>query len=784
MFGLMEKLQSLSQDALSLGGTPTPPVILSTSALPPSPPRPAMVNQEVQTDAVKLFAPIQPRQSAPVAPSTSQSTSSSPPLSSTPSPVPETSAPRSPPPASLTDPPERPAKKSKLAPTPAGADAFLQCAHKGDRPPRLIQPKIKDFARPSSREDETGAAAAAAAAGLMRPPLAPLKPAPASTKRESPPRVASLPAREVIPNGHSQQLSSSSSFSDEESSALSSPASSKSPSRSRSRSGSRSQSESRSSSPSSSSSSSSASSSEDEDEGPAPSRTSAASKGKAPKPAHQAEALQPKSRKGGNDRQQVEKNLKRSGQKSSKRQATTTTDPAGDLSFSPSSSPTKMPPSVPTTASSSVTSSSPRKRKASVSDEQRPFAGLDDVQRSAHPRYPRYFSNEKKDKAFPRKPRSLELNWARNSDRRNIFAASCLDGSVQFWSFSQQRQLFSVAGEKLKAKWVEDMCWTRDGDTLALAFPEDTTRQDAPQLGLLRLSTHQGKVKIKIDLQEATPHDGGVNAVAAFKDSQFITAGNDKTLVHWDLTRDQPVTTPFTRKHTSMIQAVMASSRLDVIFSGGADKKLIKWSAAKQVPISERLYHSRVSWIGENPVDPSLLLICLSSPCQQLSLFDTRTPRPIQEFGWAESDSLSRYIEPSWHPSGFLVACGTSAPLINIWDIRFSRFGSEPPFTISAHGNFLFFFDPNLHSLSSLSPSLVANREASSEGRVAPIPHKQARQLLIRWQSSFPLLRRHLTWFHSHAHTYTHTICLHLVKYQPSFPQQKPISAAVVVSND
>ena len=42
-------------------------------------------------------------------------------------------------------------------------------------------------------------------------------------------------------------------------------------------------------------------------------------------------------------------------------------------------------------------------------------------------------------------------------------------------------------------------------------------------------------MKIKVDLQDAAPHDGGVNAVSSINDMQFITGGDDKMLVHWRL---------------------------------------------------------------------------------------------------------------------------------------------------------------------------------------------------------------------------------------------------------
>lgn len=235
---------------------------------------------------------------------------------------------------------------------------------------------------------------------------------------------------------------------------------------------------------------------------------------------------------------------KKSKQREERRQSVET-DP-GDLSFSPTTSPVKY---VSTSTSTSTKSSSPpqqpnppRKRKNSVADEKaHQFEGVEDVQSASAPNYPRYFSYEKKEKAFPRKPRSLELNWSKSSEHRNMFAASCLDGSVQFWSFTQQRQLFSIPGEKLHGKWVEDMCWTRDGNSLALAFPEDASKPNAKQLGLLHLTTQQGKTKIKIDIQDFTPHEGGINSIAALKDLRFVTGGNDKALVHWDLTdSDQP----------------------------------------------------------------------------------------------------------------------------------------------------------------------------------------------------------------------------------------------------
>lgn len=40
------------------------------------------------------------------------------------------------------------------------------------------------------------------------------------------------------------------------------------------------------------------------------------------------------------------------------------------------------------------------------------------------------------------------------------------------------------------------------------------------------------------------------------------------------------------------------------------------------------------------------------------------------------------YIQPAWHPSGVLVACGSTAPTVNVWDIRYHKL-DQPSQTIA-----------------------------------------------------------------------------------------------------
>jgi WD40 repeat protein len=48
-----------------------------------------------------------------------------------------------------------------------------------------------------------------------------------------------------------------------------------------------------------------------------------------------------------------------------------------------------------------------------------------------------------------------------------------------------------------------------------------------------------------------------------------------------------------------------------------------------------------------------------------------------------QGESLSAYIHPSWHPRGQLVVCGSAAPMLHVWDVRYAR--TQAPQTLPLH---------------------------------------------------------------------------------------------------
>ena len=46
---------------------------------------------------------------------------------------------------------------------------------------------------------------------------------------------------------------------------------------------------------------------------------------------------------------------------------------------------------------------------------------------------------------------------------------------------------------------------------------------------------------------------------------------------------------------------------------------------------------------------------------------------------------MTMYTNPTWHPGGYLVACGSKSPAVNVWDIRYVRM--QVPQSLPAHQN-------------------------------------------------------------------------------------------------
>jgi len=128
-------------------------------------------------------------------------------------------------------------------------------------------------------------------------------------------------------------------------------------------------------------------------------------------------------------------------------------------------------------------------------------------------------------------------------------------------------------------------------------------------------------------------------------------------------------------KHTSTIQSLCFEPQKNILFSGGADSRLIAYDMGRPDVASEykNQERGRINYITINPRDPNLLLISHATTSNQLSVHDYRLKldHPVLRFGFESADNLSRQVVPSWHPEGALVSSGMQAETkINIWDVR------------------------------------------------------------------------------------------------------------------
>ncbi|KAI9310496.1 hypothetical protein BX666DRAFT_1869624, partial [Dichotomocladium elegans] len=96
----------------------------------------------------------------------------------------------------------------------------------------------------------------------------------------------------------------------------------------------------------------------------------------------------------------------------------------------------------------------------------------------------------------------------------------------------------------------------------------------------------------------------------------------------------------------------------------------------------------------------------------QFAMYDQRTPGIrglVLNFGYAETENISRYIRPDWHQNGYMVVCGSqSEAKVHFWDIRYSGVQRGPCFSFLTQGSqasriLRTLFIPNQDSLVTMS---------------------------------------------------------------------------------
>ena len=160
-------------------------------------------------------------------------------------------------------------------------------------------------------------------------------------------------------------------------------------------------------------------------------------------------------------------------------------------------------------------------------------------------------------------------------------------------------------------------------------------------------------------------------------------------------------------------QTTTRHARADGTLSLLLTAQVVLWSVRMTVAVSIIVAPERVHFVQESPADSNLVLLAQSSKANQLALLDPRTARIVAQFGWddvrwrrvkvdhggparsrlmlwgrrgraarrrggggaafSQTESLSSYIQPAWHPGGHMVVCGTHRPLVQVWDVRYNR---------------------------------------------------------------------------------------------------------------
>ncbi|KAF9978637.1 hypothetical protein BGZ73_001290 [Actinomortierella ambigua] len=334
-------------------------------------------------------------------------------------------------------------------------------------------------------------------------------------------------------------------------------------------------------------------------------------------------------------------------------------------------------------------------------------------------------------KAFARKPRSLLMYSELSGDTlKDVMVTSSLDGNIQFWDLSSRKMISQLHKNQLQFPWAEDVCWVGK-DLLAVASASAQGQPQQRQLSLVHVnaspaSGRQGRMTLSSVCQhvDAMPHDKtGINVLAPvdqFSDGSLVLAsgGGDKALYQWrfgapDSEGEYVALEPqlIHSRHTAGVQGLCYSRFDNAMFSGGTDCRLVAWDMQHQSSIIDHRYtdRGRITHILQNPQDPRLFLISHADKTNQLRVMDTRkgAQDTVLTLGFPSVENVSRYVAPSWHPTGGLISCGTTSGTgkIHLWDIRWKNVERGPGQSISVHEKTIFraAFHPTHSLLASMS---------------------------------------------------------------------------------
>ncbi|ORZ19745.1 WD40-repeat-containing domain protein [Absidia repens] len=308
---------------------------------------------------------------------------------------------------------------------------------------------------------------------------------------------------------------------------------------------------------------------------------------------------------------------------------------------------------------------------------------------------------------FDRKARTLLCNNNENvtdEHMKDLMVSSSLDGELQFWNACDKKRIDKLGGGAIfKDTWIEDLCWASPTVlTLAPASREGVVNTQSVVVLDLK-SVDRNSVRGDIQTMTKIPHEKGFDVItaadfgnrgSALKEKiSFVTAGGDKSVYLWNLSRDDRNDSfdeelhRLDIRHTNRVQALCIDKHSNTLYSGGADNKLDAFDMERGTSIYEFHIGNRINSINLSNANPNYALIGLSKNDHQFCLYDKRCygVKGVRlRFGATESENMSKYAQPDWHSNGHTVVYGSQGgPRLNFWDIRYTDVGKGPSFTIA-----------------------------------------------------------------------------------------------------
>jgi WD40 repeat protein len=199
------------------------------------------------------------------------------------------------------------------------------------------------------------------------------------------------------------------------------------------------------------------------------------------------------------------------------------------------------------------------------------------------------------------------------------------DGMVRLWNLAQRSELVSFSTAGIEPTVV---CGARDGATIVVACGKKTVltwHRDAHKpasklpirgevrslalapTGVLAVSMADGDIQLwdlnrQLEVERLTGHVGPVDHLAFAGDTRLVSAGADKTVRLWSLSRTRVI-----QAHRGAVRGLAVSEDNGRIVTGGDDRRLCVWSHEGDL-VRDHDLRLRISGLALNPRRPQVAI--------------------------------------------------------------------------------------------------------------------------------------------------------------------------------